>query len=181
MKPSLMGAVKLASFVATLASLSYVISWALRNAAGVGVVRWPSAGGGGANDIKETSRSPWSSDITILETLLRDSRPADRLQAVDGGTRRRLRLLTDRATGEELLGRINAYLKRGLTLVRPRPHSRNEKLGIYDIKKSEKFVKSPILYIYIYIYIYINCLCSSVAKASYTQAVGHGFDLRPDH
>ena len=39
-----------------------------------------------------------------------------------------------------------------------------------------------ILYIYIYIYIYIyNCLCGSVAKASDTQAVGHGFDPRPDH
>ena len=43
------------------------------------------------------------------------------------------------------------------------------------------------IYIYIYIYIYIiyiyiyNCLCGSVAKASDTQAVGHGFDLRPDH
>ena len=32
-----------------------------------------------------------------------------------------------------------------------------------------------------YIYIYINCLCGSVAKASDTQAVGHGFDPRPDH
>ena len=29
-------------------------------------------------------------------------------------------------------------------------------------------------------YIY-NCLCGSVAKASDTQAVGHGFDPRPDH
>ena len=36
------------------------------------------------------------------------------------------------------------------------------------------------IYIYIYIYIY-NCLCGSVAKASDTQAVGHGFDPRPDH
>ena len=26
-----------------------------------------------------------------------------------------------------------------------------------------------------------NCLCGSVAKASDTQAVGHGFDHRPDH
>ena len=26
-----------------------------------------------------------------------------------------------------------------------------------------------------------NCLCSSVAKASDTQAVGNGFDPRPDH
>ena len=26
-----------------------------------------------------------------------------------------------------------------------------------------------------------NCLCGSVAKASDTQAVGHGFDPRPDH
>ena len=32
----------------------------------------------------------------------------------------------------------------------------------------------------IYIYIY-NCLCGSVAKASDTQAVGHGFEPRPDH
>ena len=38
-----------------------------------------------------------------------------------------------------------------------------------------------ILYIYIYIYIYINCLCGSVSKASETQAVGHGFEPRPDH
>ena len=37
-----------------------------------------------------------------------------------------------------------------------------------------------IIYIYIYIYIF-NCLCGSVAKASDTQAVGHGFDPRPDH
>ena len=29
--------------------------------------------------------------------------------------------------------------------------------------------------------VYYNCLCGSVAKASYTQAVGHGFDPRPDH
>ena len=29
--------------------------------------------------------------------------------------------------------------------------------------------------------IYINCLCGSVAKASDTQAVGHGFEPRPDH
>ena len=27
---------------------------------------------------------------------------------------------------------------------------------------------------------YNNCMCGSVAKASYTQAVGHGFDPRPD-
>ena len=26
-----------------------------------------------------------------------------------------------------------------------------------------------------------TCLCGSVAKASDTQAVGHGFDPRPDH
>ena len=26
-----------------------------------------------------------------------------------------------------------------------------------------------------------NYLCGSVAKASDTQAVGHGFDPRPDH
>ena len=32
----------------------------------------------------------------------------------------------------------------------------------------------------IYIYIY-NFLCGSVAKASDTQAVGHGFEPRPDH
>ena len=33
----------------------------------------------------------------------------------------------------------------------------------------------------IYIYNILNCLCGSVAKASGTQAVGHGFDPRPDH
>ena len=37
------------------------------------------------------------------------------------------------------------------------------------------------IYIYIYIYIYINCLCGSVTKALDTQAVGHGFEPRPDH
>ena len=37
------------------------------------------------------------------------------------------------------------------------------------------------VYIYIYISYLINCLCGSVAKASDTQAVGHGFDPRPDH
>ena len=38
------------------------------------------------------------------------------------------------------------------------------------------------IYIYIYyIYIYKNCLCGSVAKESDTQAVGHGFEPRPDH
>ena len=26
-----------------------------------------------------------------------------------------------------------------------------------------------------------NCLCGLVAKASDTQAVGHGFEPRPDH
>ena len=31
-----------------------------------------------------------------------------------------------------------------------------------------------------YSYTY-DCLCGSVAKASDTQAVGHGFDPRPDH
>ena len=37
-------------------------------------------------------------------------------------------------------------------------------------------------YIYICIYIYIlNCLCGSVAKSSGTQAVGNGFEPRPDH
>ena len=30
-------------------------------------------------------------------------------------------------------------------------------------------------------YMYINCMCGSVAKASDTQAVGHGFEPRPDH
>ena len=36
--------------------------------------------------------------------------------------------------------------------------------------------------IYKHIYIYIkNCVCGSVAKASDTQAVGNGFDPRPDH
>ena len=65
----------------------------------------------------------------------------------------------------------------------------------------------PVVYIYIHIYIYIYihiyiririrlllhyiiwcvyiyvvyCLCGSVAKAFDTQAVGHGFDPRPDH
>ena len=34
---------------------------------------------------------------------------------------------------------------------------------------------------YIYKYIINNCLCGSVAKASDTQAVGRGFELRPDH
>ena len=41
------------------------------------------------------------------------------------------------------------------------------------------------MYIYIYIltivYIYINYICGSVAKKSDTQAVGYGFDPRPDH
>ena len=44
------------------------------------------------------------------------------------------------------------------------------------------------IYTYIYIYIYINkyiytfnCLCGSVANASDTQAVGHGFEPHPDH
>ena len=38
------------------------------------------------------------------------------------------------------------------------------------------------IYIYIYIYVYIyDCLCGSVAKASDTQAVGHGFEPHPDH
>ena len=32
-----------------------------------------------------------------------------------------------------------------------------------------------------YFTLYINCLCGSVAKASDIQAVGHGFDPRPDH
>ena len=27
----------------------------------------------------------------------------------------------------------------------------------------------------------LNCLCGSVAKALDTQAVGHGFEPRPDH
>ena len=36
------------------------------------------------------------------------------------------------------------------------------------------------LSILISIYMY-NCLCGSVAKASETQAVGHGFEPRPDH
>ena len=46
-----------------------------------------------------------------------------------------------------------------------------------------------IIIIIVYIYIYMNCLyiyiyklpMCSVAKASDTQAVGHGFDPRPDH
>ena len=32
-----------------------------------------------------------------------------------------------------------------------------------------------------YIYIYITACVAQVAKASDTQAVGHGFDPRPDH
>ena len=32
-----------------------------------------------------------------------------------------------------------------------------------------------------YIYIYIYCSYGSVAKASDTQAVGHGSEPRPDH
>ena len=36
-------------------------------------------------------------------------------------------------------------------------------------------------YIYTSIHTYYNCMCGSVAKVSDTQAVGHGFDLRPDH
>ena len=36
-------------------------------------------------------------------------------------------------------------------------------------------------YHYTYIYIYMNCPCGSVAKASDTQLVGHGFDPRLDH
>ena len=50
-----------------------------------------------------------------------------------------------------------------------------------------RLYKSFIIYdIYIYIYIYIlnlilHCLCGSVAKASDTQAIGHGFEPRPDH
>ena len=35
-------------------------------------------------------------------------------------------------------------------------------------------------YILYKLYVY-NCLCGSVAKASGTQAVGHGFEPRPDH
>ena len=31
------------------------------------------------------------------------------------------------------------------------------------------------------IHLHTNCLCGSVANASDTQAVGHGFDPRPDH
>ena len=38
-----------------------------------------------------------------------------------------------------------------------------------------------LLYIVYFILYIINCLCGSVVKASYTQAVGHGFDPRPDH
>ena len=46
------------------------------------------------------------------------------------------------------------------------------------------FILKYYIYIYIYIYLYIyiyNCLCGSVAKASDTQAVGHGFDPHHDH
>ena len=28
---------------------------------------------------------------------------------------------------------------------------------------------------------FLNCMCGSVAKAPDTQAVGHGFEPRPDH
>ena len=42
------------------------------------------------------------------------------------------------------------------------------------------YPKPRLIYKYIYIYIF-NCLCGSEAKASDTQAVGHGFDPRPDH
>ena len=62
---------------------------------------------------------------------------------------------------------------------------------MYEIKRLHQNIKN-IIYIYIYIYnisllyninvtIIYNCLCGSVAKASYTQAVGHVFDPRPDH
>ena len=45
-------------------------------------------------------------------------------------------------------------------------------------KHSSKNVKC----IYIFKYIYtVNYLCSSVAKASDTQAVGHGFEPHTDH
>ena len=38
------------------------------------------------------------------------------------------------------------------------------------------------IYIYIYIYIYIiTAYVAQLAKASDTQAVGHGFEPRPDH
>ena len=43
------------------------------------------------------------------------------------------------------------------------------------------------IYIYIYIYMNISTACmaheqlTAVAKASDTQAVGHGFEPRPDH
>ena len=39
----------------------------------------------------------------------------------------------------------------------------------------------PIVYYYILRAVLIACLYGSVAKASDTQAVGHGFDPRPDH
>ena len=39
----------------------------------------------------------------------------------------------------------------------------------------------PYLVIHIYSYNNHDCLCGSVAKASDTQAVGHGFEPRPDH
>ena len=34
---------------------------------------------------------------------------------------------------------------------------------------------------YIYTILIVNCLYGSVVKASDTQAVGHGFEPRPDH
>ena len=42
-------------------------------------------------------------------------------------------------------------------------------------------VLSRIISYYLVLYYIFNCLCGSVAKASDTQAVGHGFDPRLDH
>ena len=53
---------------------------------------------------------------------------------------------------------------------------------IYQLIYSIIYNKYRARNIYIYIYNdYIKFVCGSVAKASDTQAVGHGFEYRPDH
>ena len=54
-------------------------------------------------------------------------------------------------------------------------------MSIYCIYNNCNIYIYIYIYIFIYIYIYKNCLCGSEAKASDTQAVGHGFEPRPDH
>ena len=44
-----------------------------------------------------------------------------------------------------------------------------------------KYVYTYDIYYYYYKSCIINCLCGSLAKASDTHAVGHGFEPRPDH